>query len=408
MSDSGLSDHGLGDTLSILTATTLFPNTVQPSHGIFVETRLRKLVQSGQVRAEVLAPVAYVPPLIRYAGGDKLRDIPAIEQRNDLTVYHPRYLVVPKFGMNLAPHTLYRAMRRALRERLAAGARFNLIDAHYFYPDGVAAAWLGQEFGLPVVITARGTDINLIPQFSKPRRRILEAVNTAAASITVCQALKDEMIELGASADKITVLRNGVDLERFRLLDRDAMRAKWDVKGFTLVSVGLLIERKGHHLAIEALTGLADVTLLIAGAGPELASLQQLAHRLGVAERVRFLGSLDQPRLCEVYNAADICVLASSREGWANVLLEAMASGTPVVASAVWGTPEVVAAPEAGLLLEERGAPAIVKAVTALRQAMPERARTRAYAEQFDWQPTTQGQLDIFRRAIADYPKSAA
>jgi glycosyltransferase involved in cell wall biosynthesis len=169
-----------------------------------------------------------------------------------------------------------------------------------------------------------------------------------------------------------------------------------------------LIERKGHHLAIEALAGLADVTLLIAGAGPELPSLQQLAHRLGVAERVRFLGSLDQSRLCELYNAADICVLASSREGWANVLLEAMASGTPVVASAVWGTPEVVAAPEAGLLMEERSAQGIVKAVTALRQAMPERSRTRVYAEQFDWQPTTQGQLDIFRRAIADYPKRAA
>lgn len=403
-----MSDSGRSDKLSILTATTLFPNTVQPAHGIFVETRLRKLVQSGQVRAEVLAPVAYVPPLIRYAGGDKLRDIAPIERRNDLTVYHPRYLVVPKFGMNLAPHTLYRAMRRALRQRLAAGARFDLIDAHYFYPDGVAAAWLGQEFGLPVVITARGTDINLIPQFSKPRRRILEAAGAAAASITVCRALKDEMIELGASAGKITVLRNGVDLERFRLLDRDAMRAKWDVKGFTLVSVGLLIERKGHHLAIEALAGLADVTLLIAGAGPELPSLQQLAHRLGVAERVRFLGSLDQSRLCELYNAADICVLASSREGWANVLLEAMASGTPVVASAVWGTPEVVAAPEAGLLMEERSAQGIVKAVTALRQAMPERSRTRVYAEQFDWQPTTQGQLDIFRRAIADYPKRAA
>lgn len=403
-----MSESGRSDKLSILTATTLFPNAVQPSHGIFVETRLRKLVQSGEVRAEVLAPVAYVPPLIRYAGGDRLRHIPVCEQRNDLTVYHPRYLVIPKLGMNLAPYTLYRVMQRALRARLAAGARFDLIDAHYFYPDGVAAAWLGQEFGLPVVITARGTDINLIPQFSKPRRRILEAVNVAAASITVCQALKDEMVELGAPAGKITVLRNGVDLERFRRLDRDAMRAKWGLKGFTLVSVGLLIERKGHHLAIEALSGLPDVTLLIAGAGPELQSLQQLAHRLGVAERVRFLGSLDQPALCEVYNAADACVLASSREGWANVLLEAMASGTPVVASAVWGTPEVVAAPEAGLLLEERSGQAIVKAVTALRQAMPERAQTRRYAEQFDWQPTTLGQLDIFRRAIANYPKRAA
>jgi teichuronic acid biosynthesis glycosyltransferase TuaC len=402
-----MSDTGQG-ALSILTATTLFPNTVQPSHGVFVETRLRKLVESAHVHAEVLAPVPFVPPLVRYGGGQELRRIVSRELRSGITVHHPRYLVIPKLGMELAPYSLYRAMRRTLRERISSGVRFDLIDAHYFYPDGVAAVRLAQEFGLPVVITARGTDINFIPQFRWPRQRILEAAAAASSIITVCQALKDRMMELGVPGAKITVLRNGVDLDRFRILDRAAMRAKWGVTGFTLVSVGLLIERKGHHLAIEALKGLPDTRLLIAGGGPELQSLQQLARRLGVAERTRFLGTLDQPSLCEVFNAADACILASSREGWANILLEAMASGTRVVASSVWGTPEVVTAPEAGLLLEERSPHGIVEAVTALRQMQPDPFRTRQYAEKFDWQPTTQGQIDIFRQAIASYPKSAA
>ena len=384
--------------ISILTTSTLFPNSVQPSHGIFVETRLRRLLADGKVTARVLAPVPWAPP----AGPEmkKLRSIPDFEHRNNLDVDHPRYLVLPKVGMNLTPHTLYRAMRRRLRKMLDAGLKIDLIDAHYFYPDGVAATWLGAEFNLPVVITARGTDINLIPDYPRPRRLILKAAENAAAIITVCQALKDRLIELGAPASKITVLRNGVDLEKFHVKDRDALRSKFGVRGLVLASVGLLIERKGHHLVIEALKQVQDATLLLAGSGPDRQLLEDLAAQLGVADRVRFLGSVDQKSLCDIYNCADISILASSREGWANVLLESMACGTPVLGSAVWGTPEVIASPDAGLLLKNRDAQSIVSGINQLRNAMPDRAATRRYAEQFDWQSTTDGQVAIFRSIL--------
>ena len=386
--------------ISILTTTTLFPNSLQPSHGIFVETRLRRLLEDGRVQARVLAPVPWVPPGLPNPQQRKLRRIPDVERRNGLEVDHPRYVVIPKVGMNLTPHTLYRAMRRRLKQLLDTGLKIDLIDAHYFYPDGVAAAWLGQEFGLPVVITARGTDINLIPQYPRPRRLILEAAQSAGALITVCQALKDELVELGAAADKITVLRNGVDLQIFQPKDRIALRSKLGVSGFVLASVGLLIERKGHHLVIEAIRKVPDATLLIAGTGPDRPQLEALAARLEVTGRVRFLGSLDQAALCDVYNCADALVLASSREGWANVLLEAMACGTPVLGSAVWGTPEVIARPEAGLLLESRDAEGIAAAIARLRRALPERAATRRYAEQFGWQPTTDGQVALFQSVL--------
>ena len=384
--------------ISILTTTTLFPNSLQPSHGIFVETRLRRLVSGGKVRAHVLAPVVWAPPFS--AELQKLRRVPDRESRNGFEVEHPRYLVVPKIGMNLAPHTLYRAMRNRLRRLLDQGLKVDLIDAHYFYPDGVAASWLGQEFNLPVVITARGTDINLIPDYPRPRRLILEAAENAAAMITVCQALKDRLIELGAPSAKITVLRNGVDLEKFHVKDRDALRAQFGVNGLVLASVGLLIERKGHHLVIEALKQVQGATLLLAGSGPDRQKLEELAASLGVKDRVRFLGSVDQKTLCDIYNCADISILASSREGWANVLLESMACGTPVLGSAVWGTPEVIAAPEAGLLLKNRDAESIVAGIHQLRSAMPDRAATRRYAEQFDWQSTTDGQVAIFRSIL--------
>ena len=390
----------LDPSISILTTSTLFPNSLQPSHGIFVETRLRRLLAGGKVKARVLAPVTWAPPGLPGAEMEKLRAIPDFEHRNALDVDHPRYVVVPKIGMNLAPHTLYRAMRRRLRQMLDAGLKIDLIDAHYFYPDGVAATWLGAEFNLPVVITARGTDINLIPEYPRPRRLILEAAQNAAAIITVCQALKDRLVELGVPGSKITVLRNGVDLEIFHVKDRNALRSKFGVSGLVLASVGLLIERKGQHLIIEALKEIPDATLLLAGSGPDRQMLDEFAARLGVKDRVRFLGSVDQTTLCEIYNCADISILASSREGWANVLLESMACGTPVLGSAVWGTPEVIASPDAGLLLESRDAKGIVSGINQLRNAMPDRAATRRYAEQFDWQSTTDGQIAIFRSIL--------
>ena len=388
--------------LSILTATTLFPNAVQRAHGVFVETRLRHLVASGEVTAHVLAPIPWLPPLVRYGAYGALQSVPSQVERNGLVVEHPRYLVVPKFGMTLTPRTLYRAMRKRLVALLKAGHRFDLVDAHYFYPDGVAAVRLAREFNLPVTVTARGTDLSLIPQFPGPRKMILDAAANASAMITVCQALKDTLVEMGVAPDRVTVLRNGVDLELFRPVDRQAARKALGLTRRTLASVGLLIDRKGHHHIIRTLKQLPETDLLIAGDGPDRRALERLAQEEGVSDRVRFLGSVDQNRLREIYNAVDALVLASSREGWANVLLEAMACGTPVVASAVWGTPEVVARPEAGVLMPSLDPQGVAAGVTSLFAAYPDHAATRRYAEGFNWDATTQGQLTLFRAILAN------
>jgi glycosyltransferase involved in cell wall biosynthesis len=126
-----------------------------------------------------------------------------------------------------------------------------------------------------------------------------------------------------------------------------------------------------------------------------------LAARLGVADRVRLLGQRPHHELAALYGAADVMVLASSREGWANVLLESMACGTPVVASPIWGNPEVVRAPEAGLIAAENTPRALGEAVRTLFATMPDRAATRTYAEGFSWDETTAGQVALFRRVIA-------
>ena len=349
-----------------------------------------------------MAPVPWFPfTHSRFGSYARFAQVPRNENRYQIPAVHPRYLLLPKIGMNLAPKAIAAACLPLLRQRIRQGRDFDLIDAHYFYPDGVAAALLGQQLNKPVVITARGSDVNLISDYANPRKMILWAARQAAAIITVSASLRDKLIALGADAQKITVLRNGIDLTFFRPMDRTTQRSALGVNGPLLLSVGNLVPSKGHDITLRALALLPDAHLAIAGEGPEQSALQKLAADLGIAHRVHFLGNLPQSKLPEFYSAADVMVLASSREGWANVLLETMACGTPVVATAVGGTPEVITTPAAGLLMRDRSPQALADAVSQLLAHPPSRESTRQHAAQFGWDEISQGQLQLFRKIIA-------
>lgn len=390
--------------LQLLTFSTLYPNPAQPNHGVFVENRLRHLVAGGEARSAVLAPVPWFPWRTPAAAA-----VPRQEVRHGITVHHPRYLAPAGLGMFSNPFTLYRAARAALARLFASGLSVDLIDAHYLYPDGVAAVWLGQHFGKPVVLTARGSDTSQLPHYRVPGRLIRQAIAQADALIAVSAALKEGLVALGAPPDKITVLRNGVDLSLFRpARDRTSLRATLGLDRPTLLSIGHLIERKRVALTIRALALLPDHRLLIIGEGPEGPALQALAAELGVAGRISFLGGIAHTELPRYYTAADVMVLASSREGWANVLLEAMACGTPVVATAAWGSREAVAAPEAGIVVDAATPEAIAAAVRRLEAQPPPRAATVAYAARFSWDETTAGQVGLFRRVLAGHSRPAA
>ena len=390
--------------MKILTFSSLFPNSRQASHGIFVENRLRQLLAyAPELSASVIAPVPWFPSSNpRFGSYAEFSGIASHEVRHGIEVWHPRYPVIPKVGMQITPWLMYRSVRGAVKRLRDRGFDFDLIDAHYFYPDGVAAMWLAEDFDRPFVVTGRGTDLNLIPQYPGPRKKIMRVAQKAAHMMTVAGALKAYLLDLGVADERVTVLRNGVDLTFFHPAENIATLR--ESLGFskkpTLLSVGHLIERKGHHLVIEAMRNLPGMDLVVAGDGPEQASLHQLVDRWALHDRVSFAGRLTQDSLREHYQAADALILASSREGWANVLLESMACGTPVVATPVDGTPEVVASAAAGQLTANRSADAIVSAAEALFAQLPDRAATRRYAEGFSWDDTSGGQLEIFQRAI--------
>lgn len=393
--------------LKILTFSSLYPHAADAGRGIFVETRLRQMLRSGRVAARVIAPVPWFPSRNpRYGEYARFAAAPRTEVRHGIEVDHPRFPVIPGPGWYLTPWTLALAALPAFKRVRKDGFDFELIDAHYYYPDGVAAALLGRWLRRPVVITARGTDVNLIPQHRLARKMILWAERQAAASITVSDALRDGMVRLGVPAERVVSLRNGVDLEKFAPQPREAVRSRLGLSGRVLLSVGYLIERKGHHLVIRALSRLPGWTLVIVGSGAMRDELRALAGGLGLENRVKFVGAVPQGELPDYYSAADLLVLASSREGMPNVVLESLACATPVVATPVWGTPEIIADPVAGQLTRDRSADALADAVLEIGSRMPPRDAVRRYAERFNWDATVNGVLSLFERIAGRRPSA--
>ncbi len=398
---------GQGRGIRTLLFSTLYPSSVRPGHGIFVETRLRELLGSGQVQTKVVAPVPwFLSTNPRYGDYARVAKTPAREQYSGVDVRHPRYFLPPKIGMNIAPFLLALGAKPAVQHLLEEGFDFDVIDAHYYYPDGVAAALLARHFNKPFVVTARGSDINLISNYSVPRKLMRWASHRACASIGVSQALTQAMANMGMPQSRLMMMPNGVDLDRFHLQPQIDARAAlgWPSQP-TLLSVGNLVENKGHHIAIEALPHLPEFRLVIAGEGPEHKALQLLAIQLDVADRVQFMGRIAQDQLATCYSAADILVLASSREGWPNVLLESMACGTPVVATDVGGVPEIITSEIAGRLMTTRDAAGAAKSIQDLWRNMPGRKAVQACAMGSSWQSTSDQQINLFDRIVAGAPE---
>lgn len=389
--------------MKVLVLSSLYPNDVQRRHGIFIEHRIAHTRAPGD-EFRVMAPVPWFPSASpRWGAYADYARAPRQAHRRGLDIAYPRYPVIPRVGMTAAPWLMAAALARPIA-RLRRSFDFDVIDSYYLYPDGVAAGLLARWFDRPFVMSALGTDVSLIPDWRAERAMILRAVERSAATTTVAAALRDALIGMGASPAKLSVVEHGVDLDLFRPpADRAAIRAELGLTGPAVLSVGHLIDRKGHDFAIRAVAGLPGVTLLIAGDGPREGSLRDLAASLGLGERVRFLGHVDQHRLPALYGAADVTASCSDREGIANVLLESLACGTPLVATPVWGSPEVVRVPEAGLLVAERSVEAIRDGLARLLADLPDRAATRRFGERYDWNETGRRHRALLVRAIAGH-----
>lgn len=382
---------------------------------------MRHLIKDENVHVTVVAPVPWFPFTHKFFGKyGQFARAPRYENRNSVDVYHPRYLVLPKIGMRVTPHSLYKAGLAQIKALLASGQKFDVIDAHYFFPDGVAAAQISSKLGIPFTVTARGSDVTEIGHMAPFDQWITQAAAQAGQVMTVSESLRQGLIDLGVDAAKIKTLRNGVDLTMFQPEDYSHARRKLcddlnlsipigdgNRQPLFFTSVGWLIKRKRHDLAISIAARYENSHLFIIGEGEEEASLRAHAQALGVAERVHFLGRIAHDRLKNYLSAMDVLMLMSEREGWPNVLLEAMACGTPVLARSVGGVEEFVNVPQAGAAVDSDQVDDLHKGMEAVLANYPNRKDVRAYAEGFSWAETSKAQYVIFRRlAVQNTPST--
>jgi glycosyltransferase involved in cell wall biosynthesis len=302
-----------------------------------------------QCEIVVVAPVAWFP-FNRLLRGRDTAMIPAYELQDNLPVYHPKFVSIPGI-LKCFDGLFYFLSILPLIWHIRRNFQFDLIDVHFAYPDGIAGCLLAKLFRCPVTVTLRGT-IGKLSQFLLRRLQIQWVLQAASRIFTVSKSLGDIAISLGADSEKVQVIPNGVDTGLFCISDRDQARRglglPLDRK--IILSVGALSERKGHHRIVEVLPRIVaqrpDVEYVVVGEGGVEGDigpiLRQLSKDLGVQDRVHLVGGRSHDEIGHWLAAADVFCLATSNEGMANVILEALASGIPVVATHVGGNAELI------------------------------------------------------------------
>jgi glycosyltransferase involved in cell wall biosynthesis len=352
--------------MRILGLTNLYPNPWQPHRAPFNRHLFRLLAAEHQVR--VISPVAWTDELAARRGGAAALPHGRRLVTDSLAVEHPRYYFPPRILRGWYGHC-YRASVRRTFQRTVDEFQPELVHAPWAYPDGWAAVRLGRRAGLPVTIRIHGSDIRLLDRYPARRRRTEEALRAADGVVAVSRELADTIVRMGVDPDRVIVRHDGIDPELFHPGCKDAARERLglDPDVQRLLFIGNLVTVKGVDVLLAACQRLRqagrnfDVDII--GQGPLRGALEAQARRLGL-DAIHFRGPRAQSELPDWYRAADVFVLPSRSEGVPNVILEAMACHTPVVATCVGGIPEV-AVPDVSRLVPSDDPVALADAVAA-------------------------------------------
>jgi teichuronic acid biosynthesis glycosyltransferase TuaC len=381
--------------LRVLSLSTEFPNLSEPGKGLFVRSRLRAI--ASRARLVVVAPVA----LLDYANPQRhlfaaLR-IPQVRDERPLEILHPRWVYPPHGGWANAFFLFARLL--PVLARLRRRRPFDMIDAHFAHPEGIAAILLGRILGLPVLVTIRGSELRYRRQRAK-RFWISWALRRADRVIAVSDGLRELAIALGVDPRRVKTVPNGINADVFFRRDRLACRSSHGIAAGEriILSAGDLAELKGHHRVIAAVKRLNDrgvrAKLLIAGgvgrSGRYADTLRQQVTADGLGDQVAFLGEVTQEALAALMCAADVFCLASATEGWPNVVNEALACGTPVVATDVGAVRQMIVSDQYGSVVPIDDGEALVEALGAAlagrwdHEAISVRGRSRSWSQVAD------------------------
>ena len=343
--------------MKVLVITNLFPNRWEPNRATFNYQQIIEL--SCLCNLTVIAPISWLVKVGRFK---KQRGFSSYAlQGGEINAYYPTYFYTPKFmrciyGIFYFISIFFRASLEILKNRP------NVILGTWAYPDGFAAIIIGKLFSIPVVIKVHGTDIHSVSKGC--RQRITSwTLRKANKIISVSQNLSVLMQEkFSAKQEKIVVIRNGVDIDKFHPMDKATALLKLgldnnDVKN--IVFIGNLKPEKNPLILLKAYSQLAPnvrkkIKLHFIGDGPIRTELEVLINQENLGDHVVLYGSVTHTNIPIWLNAADVLVLPSLNEGMPNVVLEALACNTPVVASNVGGIPEVIDDGVTGFLFESK------------------------------------------------------
>ena len=388
-------------TLHVVTFSNLFPSSVMPTHGLFVRERMRRVALAGGFRWTVVAPVPDVVWPLRRGAYRSWAKVPSHERLDGVDVHHPRFRHWPGMSQRRQADAVRDGARAVVRSLCADGPV--VLDAHYLWPDGVAAGELAAELDVPFTLTARGSDVNVLAQDPRIAARISAVAGRAHACMAVSDALAERFAEAASlPRERVRTVRNGVDLERFAPGDRQQARAQLGLPsdGAIALGVGRLVPGKGFDVAARAVRRLPDCTLALVGDGAERTRIADAGDG-----RVVFLGSQPPERVALAYRAADVLVLPSEREGWPNVVTEALASGLPVVATRVGGIPQILGddpPQHLGALVEPRDVDALAAALRVVLDAGGRSSEVRAFAERYGWHEPVAALVATFRAAAGE------
>lgn len=308
------------------------------------------------------APVARRHPVLAALAATPLED----RDRSGSPVRHPRILHLPRIARSLYALLYSASMLRPLRAEVRL-FRPDVLLAAWAYPDGAAAVALGRLLRLPTVVRVLGTDVHTVARRGPRRWQIAWALRRADHVIAISQSLMREVEALGTPRGRIEVIPTGVDQSHFHPRPRDEARQRLGLgPGLVVLVPARLSPEKGIGFFLEALArlrGTVDIQALLVGSGKLAADLQARARQLGLGDCVRFEGFQPESRMPDYYSAADLVCLPSLREGWPSVLMESFACGCPVVASAVGGSPEIVALTGTGITVPPADPVALAAAV---------------------------------------------
>jgi teichuronic acid biosynthesis glycosyltransferase TuaC len=348
--------------LRVLAITKIFPNAAEPLSAPFNRQQFAALAKRCDL--EVMATIPWFPGaglVAKWSSAGKLAAVPRRDRIADISVSHPRTLFVPRLAHG-AWGPLYAASIAPVMRQYRG--KVDVVLGSWAYPDGFAAVIAARLLGVPCVVKLHGSDINVMAKLATPRRLTAWALSRAARVVAVSRALADEVAALGVPRDQIVVVMNGVDAELFRPRDRAAARKELGLpSGPLALYVGNLKEEKGVLDLAQAwplvVRDLPDATLAIVGGGPLRPALEA-----ALPPRAKLHGPQPLAAIPTWIAACDVLVLPSHVEGTPNVVLEALACGRRVVASAVGGVPDVITSPTLGTLVPPRTPEAFAAALT--------------------------------------------